>query len=60
MFATKSVIDYRLGFCKKPCEHNVNGVCRKCGCIIQAKVRFTSSQCPIGLWKQEDGKENRG
>jgi hypothetical protein len=53
MFTSKNMIDYRLSFCKKPCEFNKNGICTKCGCVIQAKVRFSSSECPIGLWRRE-------
>ena len=53
--ARKSTVDERLEFCSS-CEHNKLGICRKCGCIIQAKARLGNHYCPIGLW----GRESQG
>lgn len=55
LMARKSTVEERLGFCSS-CEHNKMGICRKCGCIIQGKVRFPGQKCPIGLW----GPESQG
>jgi|688.fasta_scaffold417857_3 hypothetical protein len=57
MFVSKEIADYRLSFCQKPCEHNINGICKRCGCVIRVKVRLEIAECPIGLWKRQNGKE---
>ena len=28
--------------------------CKKCGCILPAKVRFRGQDCPIGKWEKVD------
>ena len=53
--ARQSTIDERLSHCTD-CENNKMGICKKCGCIIQGKVRFPNQKCPIGLW----GRESQG
>jgi hypothetical protein len=50
--ASKDVVDERLSHCTD-CEHNKLGICKRCGCIIQGKVRFADQKCPIGLWGPE-------
>lgn len=49
----------RLGIC----ESNECGFfrdetirCGKCGCFLAEKVSWRTSECPIGLWKQETKK----
>lgn len=32
------------------CEHNKDGECELCHCLIQAKVMASSEKCPRGLW----------
>jgi len=41
----------RLDVCKK-CEYYSvrQNRCRQCGCYMNAKVKFTASQCPIQKW----------
>lgn len=35
------------------CENNLLGICKKCGCIIQAKIRIANTSCPINLWVED-------
>lgn len=39
----------RLRICDT-CEWRTGGRCMKCGCFIDAKARWASSDCPIGKW----------
>lgn len=39
----------RLEICKS-CEAYSLSVCRKCGCITFAKVKFANSICPMNKW----------
>lgn len=32
------------------CSHKVAGVCTQCGCVIQMKVRYANSSCPLNKW----------
>ena len=46
----------RLDLCNA-CEHMLRGmihICKKCGCIIAVKVRFSQSACPISKWGPKD------
>ena len=43
----------RIEICRQ-CEHYVMFVCKKCGCFMPAKTRVRTTQCPIGLWGQEN------
>jgi len=45
----KVIINNRLNHCKM-CAHNKLGVCSKCACIIEGKVRVKSSFCPVEKW----------
>ena len=27
-----------------------NGQCKKCGCLMNKKVRVKGAKCPIGIW----------
>jgi hypothetical protein len=53
LVARKDTVDERRAHCD-PCEHNKMGICKRCGCIIQAKTRLANQRCPIGLWGQEE------
>lgn len=55
LMARSSTAEDRLAHCE-PCEHNKMGICKRCGCIVKAKVRFANQRCPIGLW----GRESQG
>ena len=52
---TESQISERLEICKS-CEFwNENGfvgtgLCEKCGCSTEAKIRMSSQKCPIDKW----------
>ena len=51
--ARAGTVEDRLATCGS-CEHNKFGICRRCGCIIQAKTRLAGQKCPIGLWGPEE------
>lgn len=51
--ASEHVTEARRAHCD-PCEHNKMGICKRCGCIIQAKTRLAGQRCPIGLWGREE------
>ena len=55
IIASDKVIEERRNICKK-CEHYTKmGVylCNKCGCIVEGKIRLSSSECPVGKWSKE-------
>jgi len=52
LMARQETVDERRANCD-PCEHNKMGICKRCGCIIQAKTRLANQRCPIGLWEPE-------
>ena len=39
----------RLEICRL-CEHNEEGVCSICGCILKAKTKMDTERCPIDKW----------
>ena len=47
----KAVAKHRIEICAK-CPHLRPKVhqCKKCGCIMPAKVRFMNQRCPVGKW----------
>lgn len=51
------IIQERLRICNTgsggdgKCEFQKLGVCTKCGCVVESKVKFAQSECPIGRWK---------
>lgn len=49
MLATKELKSERLDICAV-CPERRNLMCKKCGCLLQLKTQFRSSQCPIGKW----------
>lgn len=53
LMARQDTVDERRAHCD-PCEHNKMGICKRCGCIIQAKTRLANQRCPIGLWGPEE------
>jgi hypothetical protein len=32
------------------CEFRETGLCKKCGCFLEAKIRIPVAKCPIGKW----------
>ena len=59
-FVEARVAEQRLAVCRE-CEHllklpnalRVTGNCKKCGCFMDAKVKFAPASCPVGKWKAE-------
>ena len=57
--APDEIIQDRLKICRE-CEFSVGPrsyperkvKCKKCGCLINHKVRLKNSFCPIGKWKK--------
>lgn len=53
ILAKKEKVEARLNECKS-CENKTNfnlvPFCKKCGCMISAKVRLENQKCPIGKW----------
>lgn len=39
------------------CEFLRMGICKKCGCVIKAKVKFANSSCPIKKWEKIEVKK---
>jgi|SRR6267142_767600 len=35
-----------------PCQFFADGMCLKCGCLIQAKIMLTMEKCPIKSWQR--------
>lgn len=50
--ANSSLRGARLEICQTCPEFANNNLnqCKQCGCIIQLKVKDTSSVCPLGKW----------
>lgn len=41
----------RIKICEECPERDPTfSVCKQCGCLIPAKVRFSKSSCPLGKW----------
>lgn len=51
VFVSTELKDKRYEICKK-CEHFIKTFkgCKKCGCLIPAKIQFTVNTCPINNW----------
>lgn len=32
------------------CEFINNGLCKKCGCIVESKIIYKESRCPLEKW----------
>ena len=44
----KELYDSRMNICNS-CEHNNNGICNICGCVLSAKTK-SDSHCPKQQW----------
>jgi hypothetical protein len=51
---SEEVQQERMKICSD-CEHNVMGICKKCGCILHLKTQWAANECPIDKW----GKNSR-
>lgn len=51
VFASKDLQKERMDICEK-CEHFAyrQKRCKKCGCWMEHKVKFTASECPDDRW----------
>lgn len=34
------------------CQFHREGICLKCGCLVEAKVLLATEKCPIGKWRR--------
>lgn len=51
IFVDQKARDDRLEICKACEEYNkTRRQCKKCKCIMPAKVMFHQARCPIGKW----------
>lgn len=48
-YVSKEVMDFRSQVCNQ-CPKKIAGICSECGCVINFKVRYSESSCPIGKW----------
>lgn len=48
-YASDETQQVRLEHCNN-CSHKVAGICSQCGCVVQMKVRYANSSCPINKW----------
>lgn len=46
----KSLAESRLDICKTCDYFSKKHTCKKCGCIMAAKVTLANAKCPIGKW----------
>lgn len=49
----KSILESRYNECLK-CEYFIKSTsqCRKCGCPMKLKIKFSWASCPIGKWQK--------
>jgi len=40
------------------CEHYDFGLCTECGCILAAKVKLKSENCPLEKWNWSENNDN--
>jgi hypothetical protein len=61
--ATPEQLEYRMKICKG-CEFwdqsgfAGTGSCKQCGCSTQAKLRMSTSRCPIDKWMPVDVRQS--
>ena len=56
--ATDAVAEARLNICKA-CTHYIKAThqCKKCGCIMNLKVKLAEAACPLAKWNAAWGDE---
>ncbi len=56
--ALDSVAQARLDICKA-CTHYIGAThqCKKCGCIMNLKVKLADAECPVGKWNVSTNEE---
>ena len=52
--APEEVADARLSICQS-CPEYIKSThqCKKCGCIMNLKVKLAMASCPLGKWMQD-------
>jgi hypothetical protein len=46
--------DYRMQHCEACPQYDAeNDQCRKCGCLVSAKVMLNSEKCPLDKWSRQ-------
>lgn len=55
---TDAVAAARFDLCKS-CTHYIKPThqCKKCGCIMNLKVKLAGASCPLGKWNVAEGDE---
>jgi len=38
-----------LDICNK-CQFKNNSICDKCGCLIESRIQYKTTNCPINKW----------
>jgi len=49
--APAAVKEERMEICNG-CEHNKNGFCELCGCVLKLKTGFANMKCPMDKWME--------
>lgn len=58
LFASKTDAIERKSICEI-CPSKKMLLCSECGCIIEAKIRWSYSYCPIGKWGRVDATSDK-
>lgn len=57
LFVTDEVYKERMMTCKGCDKYDeLENRCKECGCFLPAKAKIILDSCPLGKWKEEDGK----
>ena len=57
LFASSEDAKERKVICDN-CQSKKMLMCSECGCIIEAKIRWSYSYCPIGKWGRVEAKSD--
>lgn len=49
IYVDAEIMRDRLGNCRA-CSSMTLGMCTECGCIVEFKVRYAKSSCPLNKW----------
>ena len=49
-FISNDEAERRFDHCRECPFLNFNNQCRKCGCMMNIKVKIKGAKCPIGIW----------
>lgn len=54
MIIAKAIQQERMDLCLTCDEYfAMTKMCRKCGCLIPAKVKFAAAKCPLHKWEKK-------